>query len=465
MMSIFIKRDTEGEIKENDSQKKSFSQIILEIENSNLQEQIYEKLVQTLPKNPQFHQHYGRLIIANNPTRLNDAVEQLNEAINIDNENGTFYHSRGNLYVQYVLYQMNNTYKKLDGYGLFNKLRQHVDLALQDFESSANLAEMGDSISDLVYPYTSIVQISTTFVHQLAKRSGFSGKEKDFLEQDKEISKWSKNVVSKAILYDIDTEFRYSPIRSNSFYNNTRNYLTRFKWTTEELERRIKEEPDDYEYQIAYLGMCISEKNEWKQKSQKQLQKIIDCCENLLKIKGYETEGILWKWFNAYIRLKQSVNVTYNKMLGILETLTDKDMNVTANYLRSILYFCKYVQTKDERMVDSMNDCLKICRKLARDRKNQSATHYFFIDELVTGKNVLPLDFDKENAKWFDATVIDAERAQSGYLTLDMNPKLRVFFVPMYTELKRNQEIDQSVKVKIGFRFDGLSAWDIKQRN
>lgn len=465
MMDIFIKRDTEDEIKENDRQKKSFSQIILEVANSNLQEQIYERLVKILPKNPQFHQHYGRLIIANNPMNLKEAEEQLNEAIKIDNKNGSFYHSRGNLYVQYVLHQMNNAYKNLSGYELYNKLRYYVDLALSDFESSVKLEERGNNISDLVYPYTSIVQITTTFVHQLAKRLGFSGNEKEFLKQDKEINRWSKKIVSNAILYDIDTEFRYSLIRSNKFYNSTRSYLSRFKWTSDELEMRIEDYPNDYDYQIAYLGMCISEKSAWKQKSQQQLRKIIGCCENLLKIEMYETEGILWKWFNAYIRLKQPVNVTYNKMLGILETLPNKELNATANFLCSILYFCKYMQTKEEKMIDSMYDCLQICKKLAGNRKNQSVTHYYYTDEMIVGKNILPLEFDRENAYWFDATVISADSVQSGYLTLDMNPKLRAFFVPMHTELKRNQEIGQLVKVKIGFRFDGLSAWELKQKN
>lgn len=465
MMDIFIKRDTEGEIKENDSQKKNFSQIILEIGNSNLQEQVYERLVKILPKNPHFHQHYGRLIIANDPMRLKDAEEQLNEAIKIDSKNGSFYHSRGNLYVQYVRHQMNNAYKDSTSYELFNKLRHYVELALSDFENSVKLEENGNNISDLVYPYTSIVQITTIFVHQLARRLGFAGNEKEFLEQDKEINRWSKKIVSKAILYDIDTELRYSLIRDNSFYKNTRNYLSRFKWTSDELEMRIKEYPNDYDYQIAYLGICISEKSAWKQKSQQQLRQIIECCENLLKIEIYETEGILWKWFNAYIRLKQPVNVTYNKMLGILETLPDQDMNATVNFLRFVLYFCKYMQTKDEKMIDSMYDCLQICKKLAGNRKNQSATHYYFTDELTTGKNTLPLEFDRENAFWFDATVIDAESVQSGYLTLDMNPRLRAFFVPIHTELKRHQEINQPVKVKIGFRFDGLSAWEIKQRD
>ncbi len=414
MMNIFIKRDTEGEIKENDNQKKSFSQIILEVDNSNLQEQIYERLVKILPKNPQFHQHYGRLIIANNPMRLKEAEEQLNEAIKIDNKNGSFYHSRGNLYVQYVLHQMNNAYKNLNSYELFNKLRYYVDLALSDFESSVKLEERGNNISDLVYLYTSIVQITTTFVHQLAKRLGFSSNEKEFLEQDKEINKWSKKIVSNAILYDIDTEFRYSVIRSNKFYNSTRSYLSRFKWTSDELEMRIKERPNDYDYQIAYLGMCISEKSAWKQKSQQQLRQIIVCCENLLKMEKYETEGILWKWFNAYIRLKQPVDVTYNKMLGILETLPDQDSNATANFLCSILYFCKYMQTKNEKMIDSMYECLQICKKLSGNRKNQSATHYYYTDELTVGKNILPLEFDRENAYWFDATVISADSVQSG---------------------------------------------------
>ena len=465
MMDIFIKRDTEGEIKENESQKKSFSQIILEVANPSLQEQIYESLIKTLPKNPQFHQHYGRLIIANNPMRLKEAEEQLNEAIKLDNNNGAFYHSRGNVYVQYVRHQMNNEYKDLTSYDLFNKLCIYVELALSDFEHSIKLEEKGNNISDLVYPYTSIVQISTIFVHQLAKRSGFVSNEKEFLEKDMEINRWSKKVVSKAILYDIDTELRYNLIRDNIFYNNTRNYLSRYKWSSEELELKIKENPKDYHYQIAYLGICITEKSDWKHKSQRQLKQIIECCENLLKIEMYETEGILWKWFNAYIRLKQSTSITYNKMFGILETLPHQEMNATANFLRSILCFCKYIQTHDETMIDSMYECLQICKKLAGNRKNQSATHYYFTDELITGKDILPLEFEKENAYWFDATVIEAESAQSGYLTLDINPRLRAFFVPMHTDLKRHQEINEPVKVKIGFRFDGLSAWEIKQRD
>ena len=465
LMDIFIKRDTEGEISENNAQKKSFSQIILDVGNSSLQEQIYEKLVKALPLNPHFHQHYGRLIIANNPIRIKEAEEQLNEAIKLEPQKGVFYHSRGNLYVQYVLYQMNNSYRDISGYDLFNKLRHYVDLAISDFECSVELEEKGNNVSDLIYPYASILQITTSFVHQLAKRSGYADNEKDFLEQDREINRWSKKLVSKAILYDIDTELRYSLIRSDEFYNSTRRYLFRFKWTSDELEMKIREYPNDYSYQIAYLGMFVSEKSAWKQKSQQQLKQIIIYCENLLKMEQYGSEGILWKWFNAYICLKQPVDQTYNKMLGILETLPEQDLNPTANYLRSILYFCKYVRTKDEKMIDSMYDCLHICRKLAGDRKNQSITHYYYTEESITGKNILPLEFDRENAHWFNATVVSADSNQSGYLTLDINPKLRAFFVPIHTELKRNQEIGQSVKVKIGFRFDGLSAWELEQRN
>lgn len=108
---------------------------------------------------------------------------------------------------------------------------------------------------------------------------------------------------------------------------------------------------------------------------------------------------------------------------------------------------------------------MQISRKLAENRKNQNATHYYYTGELIARKNTLPLEFDRENACWFDATVINADSVQSGYLTLDINPKLRAFFVPMHTELKRNQEIGQPVKVKIGFRFDGLSAWELEQKN
>lgn len=464
MTDIFIKRDTEEEINENETKKKSFSQIVLDVDNSNLQEQIYAKLVEAMPENASFYQHYGRLIMSNNPVRLKDAENQLKKAINIEPGNGSIYHSRGNLYVQYVLYQMTNDYKDVNARELFDKLSYYVNLAVEDFEHAIELVEKGDNASDLVYPYASIIQIVTSFVHQLAKRSEFSNDEKTFLEQTGEMNKWCKRMVSKALLYDIDTEIRYGQIRDNAFYMKTRKYLFRFKWSSQELEEKIRKFPDTFEYQIAYLDVVVSDKNSWKQKSQQQLKQIVACCENLFETDEYGTEGILWKWFNANIRIKRPISEAFKKMLGFLETLPDQDSNPTANYFSSIIYFCKYMESGDEKMVDSICKCINRCRQLVKDGKNRSITHYYYIDRPTTEENMLPLEFDRENAHWFEGTVVNADSNQSGYLTLDMNPKLRAFFVPIHTELKRNQEIGQQVKVKIGFRFDGLSGWELKQK-
>lgn len=463
IMDMFIKRDTEEEIDGNDTKKKSFSQIILDIGNPNLQEQVYESLVKAVPSNASFRQHYGRLIMSNNPARLKDAKGQLEKAIDIEPDNGSLYHSRGNLYVQYVFHQMNNDYKDVNASELFNKLRHYVDLAVTDFEYAVKLEEKEDNASDLVYPYASIIQVSTSFVHQLARRSKFSDNEKGFLEQVGEMNQWSRNLVAKALLYDMDTEIRYSPVRDNVFYDKTRRHLFRFKWSPQELETKIKKYPNTFDYQIAYLDVAVSDKNSWKQKSQQQLRQIIACCENLFKIDGYGTEGILWKWFNASIRIKRPVDESFNRILGFLETLPEQDINPTANYFRLIIYFCKYMETKDEKMVDSICGCINRCKQLVKDGKNRSITHYYYMDKSAKGENMLPLEFDRENAHWFEGTVVSADSNQSGYLTLDINPKLRAFFVPIHTELKRNQEIGQQVKVKIGFRFDGLSGWELKQ--
>lgn len=463
MTDIFIKRDTEEEINENSTKKKSFSQIILDVDNSNLQEQVYEALVKAVPKNASFRQHYGRLIMSNNPARLKDAEEQLKVAINIEPENGALYHSRGNLYVKHILYQMNNKYKNVNANELFDKLRYYVDLAVTDFEHAVKLEEKEDNASDLVYPYASIVQVITSFVHQLAKRSQFADNEKKFLDQTDEMSQWGRRLVAKALLYDMDTEVRYSPIRDNDFYKNTRKYLYRFKWSSEELEEKIVTHPDDYDYQIAYLDVSISDKNSWKNKSQQQLGQIVACCENLLRTDEYGTEGVLWKWFNANIRIKRPLDEAFSRMLGFLETLPEQASNPTANYFMSIIYFCKYIEMKDEKIVDSICGCINSCRQLVKDGKNRSITHFYYTDRSLAEKNTFPLEFDRDNAYWFEGTVINADSNQSGYLTLDMNHKLRAFFVPIHTELKRNQEIGQPVKVKIGFRYDGLSGWELKQ--
>lgn len=462
MMDLFVKRDTEGDIDESDTLKKNFSQVILDIGNPNLQEQIYKKIIEIIPKNQYFHQHYARLIMANNPMRLHEAQEHLDEAIKIDPKNGSLFHSRGNLYIQYVLYQMRNNYKKLNGNELYNKLKAYVDLAIEDLNKAIDIEQPGDNVAELVYPYASIIQISTSFVSQLAIRLGFSENYTNFLEQNNEMSRWSKDLISKAVLCDIDSDNRYALMRKNEFYNKRRYHLAKFQMTSEELEYKISENPKDYSYQVAYLGIINPDKKAWNQKSQEQLKHIIAYCENLMMIEKYRTEGVLWKWFNACIHMKRTTAESYSRMLGLLETMPERYCNVTANYFMYMLYFCQYMETGDEKRVEAMLDCLKVCREFANDKRNKSITHYYYIDQTYTGSDKLPLDFERENAQLFDGTVTKAESNQSGYLTLDKNPRLRAFFVPIHTELKRNQEVGKQVQTKIGFRFDGLSAWDMK---
>ena len=456
MLKLFIWRDTEGELEEN-TKKKTFSQLILDINNTNLQEQVFAELVKSMPDIPQFRQHYGRMIIINTPMRIVDAKEQFDQAIQLDVENGVYYHSRGDMYTRYIRHIGKTMDEAANGAVFYDKVATFVEEALNDYKKSIALHIKAGKAMELVYPFMSIIKTCTYVANQIVNRFGKRNDVKGFLEQNNEISRWCKKLISEAQTVDMETEYRYREIRESEIYGKTRQYLLRYNYTESELKRLMEKAPKDQNLKKAYLSVVEPEKFSWNTVGQSDLSYIIEVCEALIQMPGGLSEGVLWKWFNACIYSRAS-NKILIKMCGILETIEGLDNNLTANYFLYILYFCYYISTMDSSYIDKMKNRIEFCRKLSNDGCNKAAIRYFY-----TGKGCLPLSLKAEELPDLDGTVVRIDGNQSGYLSLNMNPSIRAFFVPSHTDIRRGQEVNQPVKIKLGFSFDGLRVYELKR--
>lgn len=453
LMNLFIKRDVEGDIADN-LYKKNFSPIVLSISNSHLQEQLFEFLVNTIPNNAHFRQHYGRLIIYNSPDKLEKAKFQFDEAIRINPTCALHYHARGNMYTKYMMYLCKNKYEGSTAQELFSNVSQVTEAAIEDYESSIQLIISHNDISmDLSYPYASILQTSTYVVHQLYLRNNIKMGEKEFLKINNSISNWCEKLIQKAEQYDIDTAERYDLIRSNQFYNGVRKHLIKYQFDIVELAKRMDETPDDIGLITEYLFAVDARKDNWKNMKYEDLLRIVMCCRKIICNSSAESEGILWRWFNACIHVK---GVNINEMIGILETMEGMEENLTAHFMLYTIKVCIYLVSADERYRAEVLEHIRVCRKLNKN-SNKVSTRYYY-----NSKEEIGLCFEREKGTYLKGTVSKWVSPQNGHLTLEACPQFTAFFVPSIIGLREEGAVGTKVLFKLGFSFDGLRAWDVK---
>lgn len=452
LMELFIKRDTEGDL-ENGIKRENFSQIFLALENKNFQEELFGFLAEKFPNNAHIAHHYGRLLIANSPTDLGRAKEQFDRAIALEEKNHIHYHARGNAYAKYIMYCVNNKIGMENSMDVYDKTASLVDLSIADYEKAIELSELSNDISSLSYPYISIIKICTFAINSVLKSFG-KNQLHEFFALDNCASVWCKRILGLANNYDLDTERRYSDIRENEKYRVAKTYLTSLNFSREDLKEMIKRDATNQYLKISFLSTIDNNTETWKKLSQIQLKEVCEYCEELM-LNGDVREGVIWKWFMSYSNLE---SFDYSHYFSCLESLKKLENNLTANFLLYIGYFAKFCETKDVNLGSRVKEGITACKKLGKnDRKFQTTQLYY------SGIGNFPITMKSEGCKKLKGTVSDEiKNVQSGYVTLDINPKFSAFFVPAHTELKKEQAFGKKIETIIGFSYDGLRAWEVK---
>lgn len=451
LMNLFVKRDIEGDIS-NNLTKKNFSPIILALKDQYLQENFFLCLSQEIPDNAHFHQHYGRLIICNNPDRLTEAKEQFDEAIRLDSLNPLHYHARGQMYTKYIINLCRNKFINSTAQELFNRISQFVEEAISDYEISAGLIEKNpDALVDLSYPYASIVQTTTYVVHQIYLKNTISEKsEKDFLVLNNEVSRWCNEMIHKAKQYDMDTENRYDLVRKNAFYNDIRRHLVKYRYSIEEIQEKLQKSPDNTQLMREYLYVIDTQKDTWGDKRQDELKQILFYCRTIINENSGKNEGVLWRWFNAAINYND-FNIT--EALAFLGTMDNAENSLTIQFMLYVIKLGQYFKSRDDRLLLEILEHIKSCKRLNQN-SNKSSTRYYY-----SGQKGIGFCYSFDKGKVFKGTVTKWDSPQNGRLSINIQPRLSVFFVPSVISMPEEGAVGSELEFKLGVSFDGLRAW------
>lgn len=444
--------------------KKSFAPIIHAISNENLQKEVFACLVEQFPDNPHCFQHYGRLLISNTPSDIVTAKQQFDQAIKLDCKNPLHYHARGTMYqkhCKYLVYsKLHNTSDPMD---IYNGCKSTVELALNDFENAIALALQDNQDSQtgmtflLSYPYSSILNICTLIIRTIMGKYGLKYDIEQFWEMKTDVTRWCRSLLAIANKYDFKTENVHPEVSKDDFYRVAKNNLTRIKLNPVKIQKLIEHNPDENSFKIIYLSSVDTRKEALKKKGQIELSTIRNYCEEIITTSEPDG-GILWKWFNAYIRI---LSFDYTHALGFLETLPNMEDNITVNFLLQIIYFCKFLKTDNREDADSALKYQIRCKELGRNNPYRRSAKCF-----LTNSGFVPLTTDKETADKFSCTIVEeVTKEQSAEMSLDMDTRFKVFFVPYHNKaIKVGQSFGQKANAIIGFSYSGLRGFDLELR-
>ncbi|WP_141690624.1 hypothetical protein [Dehalobacter sp. TeCB1] len=467
---IFVTRgfvdstDSSAEESKDAFKKRSFAPIILSIGNENLQKEVFACLVEQFPDNPHCFQHYGRLLISNTPSDIVTAKQQFDKAIKLDGKNPFHYHARGTMYQKHCRYLLDSKlYDTMDPMDVYNGCKTTVELALTDFEKAVDLARRDTQDSQtgmtylLPYPYSSILYICTLIIRTIMDKYGLKYDIKQFWEMKTDVTRWCCKLLAMANKYDFETENVHPEVSGDDFYRVAKNNLMKIKLDPVKIQKLIELNPDENSFKIVYLSSVDTHREAMRKKSQIELSTIQNYCEVIITTSEPDG-GIIWKWFNAYIRMG---NFNYTHALGFLETLSNTEDNITVNFLLQIIYFCKFLKTDNRDDADRALKYQVRCKELGRNNPHRRSARCF-----LTDSGIVPLTTEKETAAKFSCTILEeVTKEQSAEMSLDMDTRFKVFFVPYHNKvIKVGQSFSQKVNATIGFSYSGLRGFELESR-
>lgn len=467
---IFVTRgfvdsmDSSVEESKDTPKKSSFATIILAIGNENLQKEVFTCLVEQFPDNPHCFQHYGRLLISNTPSDIVTAKQQFDQAIKLDGNNPLHYHARGTMYQKHCKYLLTSKYTNTeDPMDVYNGCKPTVELALKDFEKAVELALRNNEDSQtsmtffLSYPYSSILNICTQIIRTIMEKYRLKYDIKQFWEKETNAVRWCRSLLAMANKYDFETENVHPEVSKDNFYHVAKDNLTKIKFDPVTIQKLIEQNPDENSLKIIYLSSVDTHREALKRKNQKELSLIRNYCEGIITT-AEPDGGILWKWFNAYTRME---DFDYTHALGFLETLPNIEDNITINFLLQIIYFCKFLETDNPDDADRALAYQVRCKKLGRNNQYRRSARCF-----LTDSGIVTLTNDKETAAKFSCTIVEeVTKEQSAEMSLDMDTRFKVFFVPYHNKvIKVGQGFGQKVNAIIGFSYSGFRGFELELR-
>jgi len=476
---------------------KKFSQIIRHIAHKKQQILIFKALVKNYPDDAHFRGHLGRFLYENaaEPIEFEEAQDEIFRAIDLGDSDYNLWHIKGmcnRRRIEFIIRQDLSNLLKEEVAELEEIIIELAELACEDFEKSR-----------LINPYN--LHSHTAQIQLLIKVISFgqiiSGQTKESFIAN-EHKNWYKNKIN-----EVDTlinEAQYiidlsKDLEQSKILNKSRNMINgcegkvfsllgdftqaidRFKQLSESSDRQIR---PYFRKMYVYSTLASKVGNQphkfkqaWNKLSDYEFENLKKALENNIREQPENSNHIkLWlqavRFTHRYLSIEECISTV---KLWFDNSATFEISHLEASYYLYILYACKAISEGDGYIETDVSSA-KTYLKLNEDKKPNDR---FSFEWYGKGKGIKRLinhtqlgSMNSSEGFFEDVTLLESVQGtisriddrMKGYIKLD-NCGLTAFFVPFNGKFEKGVDETERVKFYIGFRYNGLVAWNVQRLN
>jgi hypothetical protein len=459
-----------------DSERMKFSPLVEAIQEITKKEQLFRTLIDLYPNNPHYYNHLARLLASKSAADYPRAIELLNTAIMISQENelnlSTHYTTLGCVYSKEMLAlirQERETMKMgryaLNISGLIAEIHNKYIFADDAFISARKHSNKIDN-----YAYFPNIHMECSLIERIVGYDKHGRSMMELIREESAFRSWYKEHYGKTVQLLAEIE-RYCN-NTDTFIEKAKEMINRISPQDEIIERQLKkwnqqEGQDASSSRRAYVSaIYVRNGYSWDELQQNILRLVEESMrKNLLQnTKNENGKRDIHYWFEAFRR--SSVFDPTDAVQYIGDYMTD---GYEKEYLLFLLHFLRLEKNISSPMevVQHINKCKNMVPKGVNDisfrdaySSINSACPIIAFNKVQRGKGGSIVGLRE-----FQGTITFI-RDTSGVIQID-GLSLNAVFIPSFVdENGRKREftyknITDRVKFNLMFAYSGLRAWNV----
>ncbi|MFT0434128.1 hypothetical protein [Bacteroides thetaiotaomicron] len=481
LFSLFLSRNNSDDILSIDDYTEEFSPLLIDIAVYEQQRSIFEKLISCYDRNPHLYGHFARFLYENaqDEGMFQEAESYIEKAFECGSENDfNLQHLAGMCKKRQIEY-LHKKYRKES-----IKSVNEIEVILQSLTDEANLHfEKSRGLhAQNVYAY--IAQLQT--ILDVVK----FGKELHNIECNDMLAnneyKWYANVLSKSLGIIDQTQVIIEQKESLGMTNKllkSKNLIKACEADFWRLMGKLNKSKDIYEhlvntgsrslrgfYRNLYINSLLLEKTNgnsqrindgWKLLNLEERERVNNYLKKSIAENPNNTYNFrLWLNYHRYSQEYSDIEDIIPKIIMWKKASEENNIyNLESSYYLYILYSTLSIKRGED--FDSQN--VTMAKQYIEECKTKSSTPKSTFEWLGEENGIAGIINHryKDNHKLFrtSGTVSQIISRQQGWI--EMKCGLKLFFVPYLAKLEQGRDEMKEVSFYVGFRHDGLSAWDV----
>ena len=466
---LFVDRyDQEAEEMDN---RQAFSPLIEEIDKIDplVGHKVFETLTEYCPGGAHFWNHYARHHLYRINRDNEKALEYIERAISLQENDYIHYHVKGVVLRSFVRDLARKVFRNKDpeALDLIRNTQHFFDLASEAFNHSRKINP------ENIYSYITHAQLILELAKDIKKvlKINSIGEAPQI---DQVVSNWlfEQIPIVEDLLMGAD-EMQGEILDMDPFVVDCQKDLRELYGEIDEAIRLLEivnagMGANNHSRRTLANAYLIRHSRKWSQMSENELRVIKELMDQNLRSGGaLRRDSDFRYWFEAYKLLPE---FDMDEALATLSTWAQKSANWRAFYYSYLLRFVLWFTDRDHRL-DEMFEAQQRCQENIIGRKNFSTEWWGGMNPdcpLVSSAELEPWDkkkkfWENENLLLRINGVIDDTIDSPAAGKVIIGGKIEAFFVPATGDFQPNRDENQPVNFYVGFSPVGLRAWDVKR--